>query len=326
VINLPIGLKALVPGYRARWRNRYGCMLSELARWVPRVTFGEDDTGPWLEVRDGPRIHGFTTEPINLEMFGLLRRDMPEALPASHFRLMKDLLTRYVYPHMRPDLKPKGFAVEQMFGFHGQHKDAIADLPDPRVRARLVEAFRPKPDDVILNCGSFIGLGDLKTAPEVAAGRIYSVEANADCFGLLCKNLQTNRANNVTPIHRAMWNELTELQLESDLAQRNTLITEVHKGKWTQSVATVTLDSLVREHDIEKLDFLSLTLNGAEVETLEGGSDTLARLGPRIRLAGWYTREGRKIWQITKDQLEAHDYEVFVGKRGNVMALPRERN
>ena len=66
---------------------------------------------------------------------------------------------------------------------------------------------------------------------------------------------------------------------------------------------------------------LSLTLNGAEVETLAGAAETLTHFRPRIRLAGWYSRDGRKIWQITQEQLAGHGYDVFVGKRGNVMAL-----
>lgn len=325
-MTIPIELKILAPGYRARWRRRYACMLSELAHWVPRTQFGGDSNGPWIEIEDGPRIHGFATEPANLDVFRLLRRDLPAALPAGHFRLMKDVLNRYAYPHMRPDLKPEGFPVEEMFGFHGQHKDAIADLPDPAVRARLFDAFRPKPDDVIVDCGCFVGMGELRVAPDLTAGRIYAVEANATCFALLKRNMEFNGVSNVTPIHRAMWNEETELELETDFAQGNTLVKEVYKGGRREKVKTITLDGLVREHGIEKLDFLSLTLNGAEVETIEAAAETLAGLRPRIRLAGWYSRGGRKIWQITRERLEAHGYDVFVGPRGNVMALPRSSN
>ena len=61
---------------------------------------------------------------------------------------------------------------------------------------------------------------------------------------------------------------------------------------------------------------------GAEVEAIKGAKQTLTYLRPRIRLAGWYTRGGRKISDITKDQLEALDYQVFIGSRGNTMALP----
>jgi hypothetical protein len=62
----------------------------------------------------------------------------------------------------------------------------------------------------------------------------------------------------------------------------------------------------------------------AEVEALGGAKNSLSNLRPRIRLAGWYSRSGRKISEITKEILEQYDYYVFIGKRGNVMAIPRE--
>ena len=114
------------------------------------------------------------------------------------------------------------------------------------------------------------------------------------------------------------------MELETGFAQGNSLIAEVHKGSATESVRTITVDGLVAEHGVTKLDMLSLTLNGAEVETLDGAIEALATLRPRIRLAGWYSRGERKIWQITKQQLEAYDYDVYVGHRGNLMALPKE--
>lgn len=63
--------------------------------------------------------------------------------------------------------------------------------------------------------------------------------------------------------------------------------------------------------------------HGAEVETLEGAAGSLSKFKPRIRLARWYSRDGRKIWEITKDQLESYGCGVFAGQRGDVMALPK---
>src|SRR3546814_2475932 len=101
-------------------------------------------------------------------------------MPLRPFRLIKDCITRYVYPHMRPDLKPAGFPVGQMFGFHGQHKDTIADLHDTTVQAVLAEAFRPRHDEVIVDCGCFLGFGELRLAPEIPQGHIYAIEAEED--------------------------------------------------------------------------------------------------------------------------------------------------
>ena len=255
-------------------------------------------------------------------MFRILNGTLPTGIPRGHFRLVKDCLNRYVYPHMRPDLKPAGHTTEAMFGFHGQHKDSIADFADKGAREELSRAFVPRPDDVVIDCGPFLGFGELRIAPELPDGHIYAVEADRACHELLARNMSYNGFENVTPLHRAVWDSETELDLQSDFAQANSLVAEVHKGSTTERVQTITVDRIVETYGLTKLDMLSLTLNGAEVEAIKGAQQTLAELRPRIRLAGWYKRGGRKISAITKEQLEALGYRVFIGPRGNTMALP----
>jgi FkbM family methyltransferase len=313
----------MVPGYRARWLQRYAGMIAALKETVPKLDFGQQGPVPWIEERDGGmRFHGFWTEPANLEVYRILRPALPEALDARWFRLVKDYVNRYLYPHMRPDLKPEGFAPEALFGFHGQHKDAIADYPDSSVHQRLTQAFRPSEDEVVLDCGAFLGFGAIHMSRQVTRGRVFAVEPDTDCFGILQTNLAYNKIANVQAVEAAIWRDEGSLALERSFAQANTLVSEVAQGQEQSEVETVSIDHLCARFGIKRLDMLSLTLNGAEVEALEGAGTTLSEQRPRIRLAGWYSRDGRKIWQITKEQLEKHDYEVFVGSHGNVMALP----
>jgi FkbM family methyltransferase len=299
-------------------------MIGEIKARIGNLEFGDEGGTPWLQERDsGVRIFGFMTEPKNAEVFDLLRDALPRELPETHFRLMKDYLNRYVYPHMRPDLKPSGYNVDEMWGFHGQHKDAIVDQDNEGDRARLADAFRPRADDVIIDGGAFLGIGDLRISRELPQGRIVAIEANRVCYDLLRRNCEYNKAGNVTALNRALWDKRGTLDLEVGFAQANTLVAEVAKGDRTQAVETVNIDGLVEELSLPRLSMVSLTLNGAEVEALEGAQQTLSELRPRIRLAGWYLRGGVPIWKITKEQLERHRYDVFVGRRGNVMALPR---
>jgi len=324
MINAPLGFKLLIPGYRRKWRRQYSCMISELQELAPILSYGEDGEAPWIELNDsGLRFFGFWTEKKNIEVYRILKGSLPKSIPVEYFRLAKDCLNRYVYPHMLPGLKPNGYSTDKMFGFHGQHKDSIADIEDEETKVLLYRIFTPKPDDIIIDCGSFLGFGELRVAPEVRAGHIFAVEADNACHELLVRNLEYNKIKNVTSINRAIWNSETELDLQSDFAQANTLVPEVHKGQFIERVKTITIDSLVRDHVLTKVDMLSLTLNGAEVEALEGAKQTLENFRPRIRLAGWYSRDGRKIADITRERLVTLGYEVFVGPRGNILALPR---
>ena len=321
---LPVALKLLVPGYRSSWQNRCACLIAEFDALAPHLAHGWEEDTPWIEVK-GTRLYGFATEPENRKLHAILRPYLPKTIPLSHFRLAKDCLTRFVYPHMRPDLKPQGYGDNAMFGFHGQHKDTIADIEDAGARAMLMEAFKPKDGEVFLDCGAFLGFGEVHLSHTIKNGQYYAIEASGACHTLLSRNLIYNGMANARAIHRAVWNAETELDLESSFAQANSLVSEVHKGRRTERVRTISLDGAAQTFAFERLDMLSLTLNGAEVEAIEGGRGLLRQFRPRIRLAGWYSRGSRKIWEITKEQLENLGYRVFVGRRGNVMALPKEQ-
>lgn len=323
---IPPRLKSLVPGYRQRHYRRHAALIAAINAAMPRMTLGSDGGVPWLAVPDEKlKLYGFGTEPKNGDLYDLLRPALPPELPRGHFRLVKDYVTRWLYPHMRPDLSPAGYGLERLHGFHGQHKDNVAQVQDPAARDRLARAFRPGSSDVVVDCGPFLGFGAIRIAREAPEGFVFAIEASRECHALLKRNVEANGAANVVPMHRGVWNTVTELDLETTFAQGNSLVAEVQTGDRREKVPTVTIDGLVAEQKLERLDMLSLTLNGAEVEALDGAADTLKRLRPRIRAAGWYHRGGQRIADLIRPVIERAGYDVFVGPRGNVMALPSEK-
>ena len=322
--HIPRSLKNLVPGYRNRWRHDYAALLAAIHEAAPDLTFSEKDGMPEIRSTESDvRLLGMWTGDKDGELFDNLRPDLPPSLKRKYFRLMRDYLTRYAFPHLRPDLKPYAMPPEKMTGFHGQQKDSILDIPAEADRALLLERFAIKADDVIIDCGAFLGFGEIRVAPQLSAGRIVALEASAECHAVLTRNLEANGADNVTPLHAAIWNQVGEMELESGYAQDNSLVTNlVLDGTRRQSVETVTIDSLVERFDLDPVTMLSLTVNGAEVEALQGAENTLDKIRPRIRLAGWYYRDGRRIADITAEILAKYEYRVFIGPRGNTMAIP----
>jgi len=323
---VPVGLKLVVPGYRQRLLDRHAALLDAIRAAAPHLRFGADGGVPWIASSEANvKLFGFGTEPKNAELYDILKPALPPAVRKESFRLAKDFVTRWIYPHMRPDLGPQGYPLDRLHGLHGQHKDNIASIDDPAARDRLARAFRPSPADVIVDCGAFLGFGSIRMSRDTPEGRVIAVEASSDCHALLQRNVDVNGARTVTPLHRAIWNAESEFTLEKSYAQGNTLVAEVQRGETHEKVKTISIDRIVSEHALSRLDMVSLTLNGAEVEALQGAKDALTRLRPRIRAAGWYSRGGRRIAGILRDELAPYEYDVFVGPRNNFMALPRER-
>jgi len=325
--HFPRTLKNLVPGYRDKWRHEFAALLHEIALVAPKLEFGEERGSPWIRsIETGVQLLGFWTEAKEDELFLNLRPDLPRGVPRGHFRLVKDFITRFRYPHLRPDLKLAGYATEQMHGFHFQHRDAIADLPAGTPVAELLAAFTPKPGDVIIDGGAFLGFGDIRVGIDVPDCRILAVEAAKSCHALLARNVELNRSGGITPVHNALWKDQSMIDLGTTYAQGNSLVggelRERIQSTASELVAATTVDALVARFALPRVNMLSLTLNGAEPEALEGAAHTLMRYRPRIRAAGVYHRGGVRLSDIIRQYLEPRGYRVFIGRHGNTMAIP----
>lgn len=286
--------------------------------------FGEDADGPWLQLPNGgPRLHGFPTDPGKADLHRIISPAFQRDLPVDRFRLVLDYINRYLYPHLRPDLRPSGYPESQLFGFHGQQKDQLLALSTEHC-SRLLETFRPKANEVVIDCGPFLGFGEIRIATDLKDGKVFAVEASEPCYRRLFRNLAENGIPNVTALHRAVWNCETTLDLNTGHAQANSVFNQIVSDRSIQKVQTVTIDGLAREYQLDRVDVLSLTLNGAELEAIDGAKDVLERLRPRIRAAGWYTRGGEPIWLHLTRLLKPFNYDCFRGTRGGFLAFPKE--
>jgi len=320
-----VSLKILFPGYRKKWKRNSKAMLKELNQLCEEVNFLLIRGIPEITLLENKlKFRGFKTNPDYLDIFSILKPWIPKNLEPECFRLALDVITRYKYPHMRPDLSLNGYDVSEMFGFHGQHKDNIFSIESKSDRERLIRSFLPQSDDIIIDCGSYIGLGDIRLSKEVDKGKIIAIEASRDCFELLSHNIRSNNIKNIIPLHKAIWNSKCTINLNTGNAQANSLINEISKWDSSELVEAISIDEVVAEMELTKVSMISLTLNGAEVEAIDGAKNTLKKYKPRIRLAGWYSRGDKRIADILKPKLEQYGYETFIGPRGNFMALSRE--
>jgi FkbM family methyltransferase len=154
----------------------------------------------------------------------------------------------------------------------------------------------------------------------VPDGKIVAVEAEKNCFNVLKRNMGKNGVTNVIPVNKAISGNDETVTLMTGGHQENTLIEGILDTSVDEKIEGVRIDSLVWSLSLEKVDMVSLTLNGAEVEALDGMVETIKKFRPRIRIAGWYYRNGRQVWQLCQEKLENYHYNIVVGKRGCLYA------
>jgi hypothetical protein len=68
-------------------------------------------------------------------------------------------------------------------------------------------------------------------------------------------------------------------------------------------VTTVTLDDLVGERGLERVDFIKLDIEGAEVNALEGAANTLRRHRPRLAIAAYHRNDDLTRIPVTLRQM-----------------------
>lgn len=156
--------------------------------------------------------------------------------------------------------------------------------------------------DVVLDCGGFVGdwahwvlrAGAARVIIfEPAAGQIECIRRN------LSGPLSDGRAVLVT---KGVWDREEELTLShwDDNPAGHSVVDR--RGPSGETVQLTTIDAVVRELGLQRLDVIKMDIEGAEVRALRGARETLSRFRPRLAVA---TEHTRNILQNNRDVIAA---------------------
>lgn len=159
--------------------------------------------------------------------------------------------------------------------------------------ARTLKIFA-KPEMHVLDIGANIGAHTLHLAKSVGdAGQVYAIEPSNWAFSKLKRNCELNPEliKRITPIQAALLDEITTMPdsffSSWDLIDEDNLAKEkhnVHCGvKHSASSAhKTTLDNLVTELNIPRIDLIKLDVDGFETHVITGGKNSLKKFLPTI--------------------------------------------
>jgi len=236
-----------------------------------------------------------------------------------------DVVCRYLYPHADPTVAPP-YPNRERGTFHPQHRDCIEDIPNFSATQKrdMMERFRLRSDDVVLDIGSYIGYGALRLSEQVGkTGIVVSVEADHRNQRMFEKNMQENQIANVHLVPRAIWSSRGQREIYWNDSQLNSLVDGIVLQGNTRTVETDSVDNIVKEKELKEVSLISLTVNGAEIEALRGAEQTLLNFGPRLTIAGWYERDGVPLHREITSLLSECNYQTEVGRYGRVYGWPR---
>jgi len=162
-------------------------------------------------------------------------------------------------------------------------------IPEPYTVLEQYSAFaRLKSGDVVFDLGVYAGFTTIGFGRLVGPqGNVYGFEADPLNFETASENVETARCfgapENITLVPKAVWCHGEGVEFSSEGGMGSSAVSIVGTGRGAiLNVPTTTLVGFCSEREINRLDFIKVDIEGAEIEVLESSKDLLSQLRPRI--------------------------------------------
>jgi FkbM family methyltransferase len=144
---------------------------------------------------------------------------------------------------------------------------------------------RLRPGAVVVDVGANIGAFTLPVAKAVgAAGCVIAIEASPLIFSYLQRNVTLNGLSNVRPVQCAAFSydrqTVSFYEAPIDYFGKGSL--GAHYQASPVSVLTRTLDSLLSEHQVGRVDLIKLDVEGSEAAAFRGAEKLLTGDSPPV--------------------------------------------
>jgi FkbM family methyltransferase len=162
---------------------------------------------------------------------------------------------------------------------------------DINVREQVLDYYGPlRKGDVVLDCGANIGLFTRK-ALDAGARRVISIEPSPEILECLRRNHARDiAAGRVVVVPEGVWDSVGKVTFQIDDENRGADRFTTGKPEFRRAfeLPVTTVDALVEKLGLDRVDFIKMDIEGAEVRALRGARATLARFRPRMAIAAYH--------------------------------------
>jgi FkbM family methyltransferase len=150
------------------------------------------------------------------------------------------------------------------------------------------------PDDICLDLGANIGMITLALSALVPNGHVYAFEGSPETTQALKETLRANKITNASAentvvgrtAERVKFFDIPDMRSSGHyVPESNTReIAPISQGGDSQIVVSETksVDQIVRELGLQRLDFMKIDVEGAELDVLSGAAETFRKFSPLV--------------------------------------------
>jgi FkbM family methyltransferase len=143
------------------------------------------------------------------------------------------------------------------------------------------------PGDIVLDCGASDG-DFTREALRAGAAKVVSVEISPSSIECIRRNLAAEIADGrVTVYPKGVWDhdDTLTLQVDDTNFAANSVVLHPDASHPSVVVPLTTIDKLVAELGLPRIDFIKMDVEGAEANAIAGARNTLTRFKPRLAIA-----------------------------------------
>jgi len=144
--------------------------------------------------------------------------------------------------------------------------------------------FEAEEGDYIIDGGGFIGDTALYFAEKIGkTGKIFSFEFVKENLDVYNKNLELNPhfKDRIEIFENALWSDSKENLYVYGIGPA-TRVTMSEPPEYSLKIPSKSIDDLVDEQNIPKIDFIKLDIEGAEIDCLKGAKKTIEKFRPKL--------------------------------------------
>lgn len=202
----------------------------------------------------------------------------------------------YIVERARTLRPPKVRRMEKRFEIFGQEViisgtgNFLSSARSGAYHEEIFDAFAAlvRPDSICVDVGANLGITSVALAQLARAGRVVAIEADLRTYEFLRRNVEA--FDGIVALHCLVGNEdsdKTYLFNASDPGCSTSTSPEravamVKFGLEPIQMRSVTLDHIVADLSLARVDLIKIDVEGGELDVLAGARDTLARFKPVV--------------------------------------------
>jgi FkbM family methyltransferase len=187
--------------------------------------------------------------------------------------------------------------LQEQYAYHGQNVECRAES-----------------GDVVIDAGACWGDTTLYFAHQVGeAGKVYAFEFMPGNLEIFNHNIQQNQhlAGQIELVKHPLWHESDKEMYCFDHGPGSS-ISDSSQGQSNYLICkTITIDDFVMRHELSKVDFIKMDIEGAELSALRGALATIKKFKPKLAISVYHKDDD--FDKIPRFILEANpEYKLYL--------------